>query len=114
MRALKTFGKTRIRLDQVPDYREPAVSCLAEQNELKIAVERAISRLPRSFRPALRLRFGLHDDYSYTLEEAGRILRCSRERVRAMESIGLSRLENPIRAKHLAKFLTWIPTRNFE
>jgi len=114
MDALNTYGKTRIRLDQIPDFREQAVSCLAEQSELKVAVSRAISSLPRGFRPALRLRFGLHDGYSYTLEEAGRILHSSRQRVRAMESIGLSRLENPIRAKHLAKFLTWIPTRNFE
>jgi len=56
-------------------------------------------------REIIKLRFGLENGYSYTLEEVGRIFQVSRERVRQIEQKAVEKLQQPGRSRHLAGFL---------
>jgi RNA polymerase primary sigma factor len=56
-------------------------------------------------REIIRLRYGLTDGYTYTLEEVGRIFRVTRERVRQIEAKAVKKLQHPVRAKQLENFL---------
>jgi len=53
----------------------------------------------------IELRYGLSGEEPYTLDEAGRLLGVSRERIRQMEDRALSKLRNPISAKLLIEFM---------
>ena len=59
-------------------------------------------------REILRLRFGLADGYSYTLEEVGKIFSVTRERVRQIESKAVRKLQQPYRRNTLAGFLNGV------
>lgn len=80
---------------------------LAESNRhaLKDRIEQAMEHLNYREREILKLRYGLADGYSYTLEEVGRIFSVTRERVRQIESKAVRKLQQPYRAKSLAGFL---------
>lgn len=56
-------------------------------------------------REIIRLRYGLGDGYTYTLEEVGRIFKVTRERVRQIEAKAVKKLQNPIRSGALEGFL---------
>jgi RNA polymerase primary sigma factor len=56
-------------------------------------------------REIIRLRYGLQDGYTYTLEEVGRIFKVTRERVRQIEAKAVRKLQHPVRSKHLEGFL---------
>ena len=64
-------------------------------------------------REILRLRYGLADGYSYTLEEVGKIFSVTRERVRQIESKAVRKLQQPFRCRSLASFVEGLePTIN--
>ena len=56
-------------------------------------------------REIIRLRYGLGDGYTYTLEEVGRIFKVTRERVRQIEAKAVRKLQNPVRSKKLEGFV---------
>ncbi len=56
-------------------------------------------------REIIRLRYGLADGYTYTLEEVGKIFQVTRERVRQIESKAVRKLQQPYRTRALAGFL---------
>jgi RNA polymerase primary sigma factor len=56
-------------------------------------------------REILRLRYGLADGYTYTLEEVGKIFSVTRERVRQIESKAVRKLQSPQRSRALTGFL---------
>ena len=56
-------------------------------------------------REIIRLRYGLQDGYTYTLEEVGRIFKVTRERVRQIEAKAVRKLQHPVRSMHLEGFL---------
>jgi RNA polymerase primary sigma factor len=60
-------------------------------------------------REIIKLRYGIGDGYTYTLEEVGRIFKVTRERVRQVEAKALHKLQHPVRSRQLAGFLdgTW-------
>jgi len=72
---------------------------------LKVQIDLAMETLNYREREILRLRYGLADGYTYTLEEVGRIFRVTRERVRQIESKAVRKLQQPYRAKSLVSFL---------
>ena len=59
-------------------------------------------------REILRLRYGLADGYSYTLEEVGKIFSVTRERVRQIESKAVRKLQQPYRSRALSSFVDGI------
>jgi RNA polymerase primary sigma factor len=56
-------------------------------------------------REILRLRYGLADGYTYTLEEVGKIFSVTRERVRQIESKAVRKLQQPYRSRTLVSFV---------
>jgi RNA polymerase primary sigma factor len=60
-------------------------------------------------REIIKLRYGIGDGYTYTLEEVGRIFRVTRERVRQIEAKAVRKLRHPVRARQLSSFLDGTP-----
>lgn len=72
---------------------------------LRQKIETLLKTLTFREREIIRLRYGLGDGYSYTLEEVGRIFKVTRERVRQIEAKAVQKLQNPIRSGALQSFL---------
>ncbi|RIK73207.1 MAG: RNA polymerase subunit sigma-70 [Planctomycetota bacterium] len=72
---------------------------------LKARLEEVMTELTYREREILRLRYGLADGYTYTLEEVGKIFSVTRERVRQIESKAVRKLQSPYRARALTGFL---------
>ena len=75
------------------------------QTMLKERLADALGELNYREREILRLRYGLADGYSYTLEEVGKIFSVTRERVRQIEAKAVRKLQHPVRCRRLAGFL---------
>ena len=71
-------------------------------------------RSPTREREIIRLRYGLGDGYTYTLEEVGRIFKVTRERVRQIEAKAVKKLQHPVRSQQLAGFLDHQGNRQYE
>ena len=65
-------------------------------------------------REIIKLRYGIGDGYTYTLEEVGRIFRVTRERVRQIEAKAVRKLRHPVRARQLSSFLDGTPIETDE
>ena len=77
----------------------------AYDNMLREKVEEVLATLsPREAR-ILRLRFGLDNGRTYTLEEVGQKFGLTRERIRQIEGKALRRLRHPRRARQLKDYL---------
>ena len=72
---------------------------------LKRRIEEAMAGLNYREREILRMRFGLADGYSYTLEEVGHIFKVTRERIRQIEAKAVRKLQQPSRSQELVGFL---------
>jgi len=72
---------------------------------LKERLEEVMIDLSYREREILRLRYGLADGYTYTLEEVGKIFSVTRERVRQIESKAVRKLQSPYRSRILTGFL---------
>ena len=78
----------------------------AATNEmLREKIEGLLKTLTYREREIIRLRFGLGDGYTYTLEEVGRIFKVTRERVRQIEAKAVRKLQHPVRSQQLEGFL---------
>ncbi|MFQ6049028.1 MAG: sigma-70 family RNA polymerase sigma factor, partial [Phycisphaerae bacterium] len=81
----------------------PATS--ASQEMLKDRIEQVLKTLTYREREIIKLRYGIGDGYTYTLEEVGRIFKVTRERVRQVEAKAIRKLQHPVRARKLDGFL---------
>jgi RNA polymerase primary sigma factor len=77
----------------------------ATQEMLKDKIDQVLKTLTYREREIIKLRYGLGDGYTYTLEEVGRIFKVTRERVRQIEAKAVRKLQHPVRAKQLKGFL---------
>lgn len=78
----------------------------AATNEmLKDKIENVLKTLTYREREIIKLRYGLGDGYTYTLEEVGRIFKVTRERVRQIEAKAVRKLQHPVRSRQLEGFL---------
>jgi RNA polymerase primary sigma factor len=78
----------------------------AATNEmLKDKIEGVLKTLTYREREIIKLRYGLGDGYTYTLEEVGRIFKVTRERVRQIEAKAVRKLQHPVRSRQLEGFL---------
>ena len=87
------------------DHRDDDPLLETNREALKTQIDLAMETLNYREREILRLRYGLADGYTYTLEEVGRIFQVTRERVRQIESKAVRKLQQPYRAKSLVSFL---------
>ncbi len=81
----------------------PADSAMRQM--LRDKIEHVLKSLTYREREIIRLRYGLGDGYSYTLEETGRIFKVTRERIRQIESKALKKLQHHTRSDHLKGFV---------
>ncbi|NLW87467.1 MAG: RNA polymerase sigma factor RpoD [Planctomycetes bacterium] len=72
---------------------------------LKDRIEEVLKTLTYREREIIKLRYGIGDGYTYTLEEVGRIFKVTRERVRQVEAKAIRKLQHPVRARKLEGFL---------
>ena len=72
---------------------------------LKDKIDHVLKTLTYREREIIKLRYGLGDGYTYTLEEVGRIFKVTRERVRQVEAKAIRKLQHPVRARKLEGFL---------
>ena len=72
---------------------------------LKDRLKDVLKTLTYREREIIKLRYGLEDGYTYTLEEVGKIFKVTRERVRQIEAKALRKLRHPSRSDHLRSFL---------
>ncbi len=113
-----TFARRPLSLDMpTDDEEESALGDFIEDESAVVPVEAVSASMlrdvimeilqelpPREVR-VLQLRYGLVDGETYTLEEVGKKLGVTRERVRQIEAQALSRLRHPAHARRLKDFL---------
>lgn len=91
--------------DFIEDESQQAPSDTATNEMLKSRINDVLKTLTYREREILKLRYGIGDGYTYTLEEVGRIFKVTRERVRQVESKAIRKLQHPVRQRRLANFL---------
>ncbi len=77
----------------------------AAQEMLKDKIDGVLKTLTYREREIIKLRYGLGDGYTYTLEEVGRIFKVTRERVRQIEAKAVRKLQHPVRSRQLEGFI---------
>jgi RNA polymerase primary sigma factor len=91
--------------DFIEDEESPAPAELVTQSLLREQINEVLDDLPPREVRILQLRYGLLDGQSYTLEEVGRKMGVTRERVRQIEAQALSRLRQPSNQRKLWDYL---------
>ncbi|MBQ8952275.1 MAG: RNA polymerase sigma factor RpoD [Eubacterium sp.] len=91
--------------DFLPDDEVPAPSEAAASAILKEQIAEVLDTLTDREQKVLRLRFGLDDGRSRTLEEVGKEFNVTRERIRQIEAKALRKLRHPSRSRKLREFL---------
>ena len=77
----------------------------ATHEMLKDKIDQVLQTLTFREREIIKLRYGIGDGYTYTLEEVGKIFKVTRERVRQIEAKAVRKLQHPVRARKLEGFL---------
>jgi RNA polymerase primary sigma factor len=116
---VQRFGRFPISLDRtISEHDESTFSELLEDeraqspqqqvaNEaLRERIDVVLRTLTYREREIIKLRFGIGDGYTYTLEEVGRIFKVTRERVRQVEARAIRKLQHPVRSRKFAGFMT--------
>jgi RNA polymerase primary sigma factor len=91
--------------DFIEDESQEAPSSTASNDALKSRIEGVLKTLTYREREIIKLRYGIGDGYTYTLEEVGRIFKVTRERVRQVEAKAIRKLQHPVRARKLQGFV---------
>lgn len=91
--------------DFLPDTETQPPADAAAATILREVIERELHTLTPREEHVIKLRFGLYDGRTRTLEEVGREFEITRERIRQIEAKALRKLRHPSRAKHLRGFL---------
>ena len=91
--------------DFIQDEDTPAPADAASQTILREVIERELHTLTPREEHVIKLRFGLYDGRTHTLEEVGQEFNITRERIRQIEAKALRKLRHPSRARHLKGFL---------
>ena len=91
----------------MPDAESPVNAATYEM--LKDKLEKVLETLTFREREIIKLRYGIGDGYTYTLDEVGRIFKVTRERVRQIEAKAVRKLQHPVRSRMLEGFLEAVP-----
>lgn len=91
--------------DFIEDAKAESPLDTASQTILAEQLQQVLATLPAREQKVLRMRFGLDDGYTHTLEEVGYVFQVTRERIRQIEAKALRRLRAPTRMRKLKDFL---------
>ena len=95
--------------DFIEDETAESPVVAASHEMLKDKLESVLNTLTFREREIIKLRYGLGDGYTYTLEEVGKIFKVTRERVRQIEAKAVRKLQHPVRSRLLEGFLETTP-----
>ncbi|MBI3398717.1 MAG: RNA polymerase sigma factor RpoD [Deltaproteobacteria bacterium] len=90
--------------DFIEDEKSPSPAQAAIESDLSEQTRRVLASLTPREERVLRMRFGVGEKQDYTLEEVGKVLGVTRERVRQIEAKAIRRLRHPTRVKILKGF----------
>ncbi len=91
--------------DFIEDETSPAPAEVASYTLLKEQLNEVLHTLTPREEQVLKLRFGLDDGRTRTLEEVGKVFNITRERIRQIEAKALRKLRHPSRSKRLKDYL---------
>ncbi len=91
--------------DVIEDVRERGPMEITDQRLLREEIRKVLGQLTLRERQVIELRFGLVDDHDHTLEEVGRELKVTRERVRQIEERAIRKLRHPQASRILREYL---------
>jgi RNA polymerase primary sigma factor len=91
--------------DFIEDAQAVAPADAAAQRMLSQALMEALDELNDREKAVVRMRFGLEDGQTHTLEEVGKTFNVTRERIRQIESKTLAKLRHPHRSQKLRDYL---------
>lgn len=91
--------------DILEDVREQGPAEVANQHLLREEIRKVLGQLTLREQQVIELRFGLADDHDHTLEEVGRKLKVTRERVRQIEERAIRKLRHPQASRLLKDYL---------
>lgn len=91
--------------DFIPDQEVESPINATAHKLLTEQIRSVLNTLPAREQKVLRMRFGLDDGYSHTLEEVGYVFQVTRERIRQIEAKALRRLRHPSRSKKLKDYI---------
>ena len=91
--------------DIIEDMRERGPVEVTEHQMLRNELRKALTQLTTRERQVIELRFGLADDHDHTLEEVGKKLKVTRERVRQIEERAIRKLRHPGASRFLKDYL---------
>jgi len=91
--------------DFIEDHAIDSPVASATQEMLKDRIDVVLKTLSYREREIIKLRYGIGDGYTYTLEEVGRIFKVTRERVRQVEAKAIRKLQHPVRSRKLEGFI---------
>jgi len=97
--------------DFIEDEKAESPVSAAAQEMLKEKVESVLDTLTYREREIIKLRYGIGDGYTYTLEEVGKKFMVTRERVRQIEAKAVRKLQHPVRSRILEGFLDSVGER---
>ncbi len=96
--------------DFIEDQGAESPVTAATQEMLKDKIHQVLSTLTYREREIIKLRYGLGDGQTYTLEEVGKMFNVTRERVRQIEAKAVRKLQHPVRSRRLEGFLDAVTT----
>jgi RNA polymerase primary sigma factor len=91
--------------DVIEDVRERGPMEITDQRLLREEIRKVLGQLTLRERQVIELRFGLVDDHDHTLEEVGKELKVTRERVRQIEERAIRKLRHPQASRILREYL---------
>jgi RNA polymerase primary sigma factor len=91
--------------DILEDVRERGPVEVTDQRLLREEIRKVLNQLTMRERQVIELRFGLVDDHDHTLEEVGKKLKVTRERVRQIEERAIRKLRHPQASRILKDYL---------
>lgn len=91
--------------DIIEDMRERGPVEVTDQRLLREEIRKVLNQLTIRERQVIELRFGLVDDHDHTLEEVGKKLKVTRERVRQIEERAIRKLRHPQASRILKDYL---------
>ncbi|BBO19207.1 RNA polymerase subunit sigma-70 [Candidatus Brocadia pituitae] len=94
--------------DFIQDKKTDSPVTNAHQTLLKEQLEKVLDTLSYREREVIKLRFGIGDGYTHTLEEIGERFNITRERIRQIESVAIRKLQHPLRSRKLEGFIEGI------
>ncbi|MBV6517612.1 MAG: RNA polymerase subunit sigma-70 [Candidatus Brocadia sp.] len=96
--------------DFIQDKKTESPVTNAHKTLLKDQLEKVLNTLSYREREVIKLRFGISDGYTHTLEEIGERFNITRERIRQIESVAIRKLQHPLRSRKLEGFIEGVMT----